>query len=295
MPVERRPFGLDVVVSSMTMQSAFFILQILGDFMPVRKTTTTTTSNNTKEKSISQPPTTTTLSKFCVSIILYHRHTIIYCYFIDSGTCVESKIDLLSPNTTTSSSTKAIKSRIDKIMSLSSLSRIITEQEQDKGIPRLREWELTEDSTRYEINIAAPSDETLVVHWSIWTGVALFAGIFVLVVFIALIINPRIRRQPFNCYLLYLMIPDFVFSLSCGVTCLLNTVKGSYWSHTMCNWQQFYVVWGVGSNCWINAIISYQIHNLLKCSQASKTIHHAIPKASNDPLFRSVSLLCLPG
>lgn len=43
----------------------------------------------------------------------------------------------------------------------------------------------------------------------------------------------------------------------------------------MCNFQQFYCVWGIGSNCWINAVISYELHKMLKYSQQMR--RYSIP------------------
>ena len=141
----------------------------------------------------------------------------------------------------------------------------------DKSLPFARESELDANSTRYEIGLAAPCDEELVRYWYSWSAIALASGIFILTIFLSLIMaSPKVRRQSFNLYLLYLMIPDFSFSLLCGITCLMNAIHGSYWSHGMCNFQQWYCVWGIGSNCWINAIITWELHKLLKCCQQTK-------------------------
>ena len=141
----------------------------------------------------------------------------------------------------------------------------------DKSLPFARESELDANSTRYEIGLAAPCDEELVRYWYSWSAIALASGIFILTIFLSLIMaSPKVRRQSFNLYLLYLMIPDFSFSLLCGITCLMNAIHGSYWSHWMCNFQQWYCVWGIGSNCWINAIITWELHKLLKCCQQTK-------------------------
>ena len=134
----------------------------------------------------------------------------------------------------------------------------------NKAIPPLREWELdSEDSTRYDKNLAAPSNETLKVYWMIWSTIALLSGIFTFTVFLGIITSRKAKKQTFNVFLIYLMIPDFTFSILCGITCLLNFIKGEYYSHVMCNIQQFYCVWGIGSNCWLNAIITYHLHSLL--------------------------------
>ena len=149
----------------------------------------------------------------------------------------------------------------------------------DKSIPYLRDWELNANSTRYDKNLAAPDDEQLVKYWYGWAVLALTAGIFVLCVFLPLVTSRKARKQSFNVYLMYLMIPDFVFSICCGITCLLNAVNGSYYSHWMCNFQQWYCVWGIGANCWLNALITYQLHSLLKCSQ--QTRRYRIPPPKN--------------
>lgn len=140
----------------------------------------------------------------------------------------------------------------------------------NKGIPPLREWELTDSSNRYDKSLAAPSDDELQVYWSIWAGVAWVAGIFTLVVFLGVISSREARKHSFNVYLIGLMIPDIGFSLLCGTTCFLNAWNGNYWSHTMCNFQQWYCVWGIGSNCWLNAVVTRELHKLLQSNRQGR-------------------------
>jgi hypothetical protein len=135
-----------------------------------------------------------------------------------------------------------------------------------KGRPQLRIWELNENSTRYEKMMAAPSDEDLTKYWTAWSATLFFVGIFAVVVFLGIVSSRRTRDNPFNLYLLYLLVPDIVFSLSCAVTCLLNAVNGEYWSTWMCNFQQWYCVFGIGGSMWLNAVIAYQIHTMLRLS-----------------------------
>ena len=136
----------------------------------------------------------------------------------------------------------------------------------NKGTAPLRIWELDENSTRYDHLLASSSDEQLSIYWLTWAIVALLAGIIIVTVFLGIVTNQRARSHSFNIYVIYLMIPDFCFSLLCGTTCLLNYLKGSYFAHWMCSFQSWYCVWGIGSNTWINAIITYQLHKLLVCS-----------------------------
>jgi hypothetical protein len=135
-----------------------------------------------------------------------------------------------------------------------------------KGRPPLRVWELNDNSTRYEKFLAAPSDETLHQMWSAWAGITLVVGVFSLVVFLGILSSRRARSNSFNLYLLFLMFPDIVFSICCGITCTLNAINGEYWSHWMCNFQQFYCVFGIGSNAWLNAVVAHQLYTMLRFS-----------------------------
>jgi hypothetical protein len=140
----------------------------------------------------------------------------------------------------------------------------------DKAIPALRVDELNEDSSRYDHVAAAPPDEELVKYWYSWAVLAFVNGLFSFIVFLSIITNKKVRGKPFNLYLIYLMIPDFVFSLLCTMTCLLNAINGAYWSHFMCNFQQFYVVFGIGANAWLNCVVAYQLHMILRNSKIGR-------------------------
>lgn len=140
----------------------------------------------------------------------------------------------------------------------------------NKATPVIRIDELTDDSSRYEHFSAAPPDEELVKYWYSWVALAFINGFFSLLVFLSIVANRRARRKPFNLYLIYLMIPDFTFSLLCALTCLMNAIHGSYWSHWMCNFQQFYVVFGIGANAWLNLIIAHQLHIILRFSKCRR-------------------------
>jgi hypothetical protein len=138
--------------------------------------------------------------------------------------------------------------------------------EVEKGQPPLRIWELNENSTRYDNLVAAPSDEELKLYWLAWAGITSFVGISCLLIFLGVLSSRKARRNPFNVYLLYLMVPDIMFSLLCAITCTLNAVKGEYWSSWMCNFQQWYCVFGIGANAWLNAVITHQLHTMLRFS-----------------------------
>ena len=143
------------------------------------------------------------------------------------------------------------------------------------GQPTIREWELNSDSTRYDRLQAAPSDSDLVIMWSLWSPISAIIGIFVLLVLLSIVSKRKIRSNPFNLYLVYLMIPDIIFSLGCAVTCTFNALHGAYSSVAMCQAQSFYLVLGVAGNSWLNLMIAREIHSLLKSS--FQRIKYTIP------------------
>ena len=134
------------------------------------------------------------------------------------------------------------------------------------GQPPLRQWELDSSSTRYDKLVAAPSDHDLRLIWSMWVGIQGVLSIFVATVFVSILRSKQARRNPFNVYLVYLMVPDLVFGVFCTITCLMNAIVGHYYSPGMCLFQSFYLMWGVTGNAWLNAVIAWQLHSMLTSS-----------------------------
>ena len=77
----------------------------------------------------------------------------------------------------------------------------------------LRYWELNSTSTRHERISAAPSDDDLVLMRIIWSSILFIMTCITLVLLLGILTAlPKVRKNAFNTYLLYLVIPDFVFS-----------------------------------------------------------------------------------
>ena len=96
-----------------------------------------------------------------------------------------------------------------------------------KGHAELRIWELTDNSTRYEYLLAAPSDEQLTKYWTAWAVISLAGGLFVAVFLLGILTSRSARKRPFNLYLIYLMVPDSIFSILCRIVCMLNALNGA--------------------------------------------------------------------
>jgi energy-converting hydrogenase Eha subunit A len=138
------------------------------------------------------------------------------------------------------------------------------EEDWFKGKPRVRVWELDKNSTTLDIISAAPSDAFLIQVWWTWAPLAILVGLFSLILGLSIVTSRKARRHSFNLYLVFMAIPDFVFSLCCGITCLLNALNEEYWSGWMCNFQNWYCVFGIGSNAWINACVTRELHLMLR-------------------------------
>ena len=76
----------------------------------------------------------------------------------------------------------------------------------------IRQWELTRHSTRYDRLQAAPSDEQLETMWLVWIVVSSVVAIGVGTVLLGLLADRKARQNPFNLYLVFLMVPDVLFS-----------------------------------------------------------------------------------
>ncbi|CAB9500471.1 expressed unknown protein [Seminavis robusta] len=127
-------------------------------------------------------------------------------------------------------------------------------------------WELNETSTRWDYLRASPDESTRRIHWTIWSILLFFVSGIIFLVFFSVILSP-IRRNSFNLYLVYLMVPDLVFSFGCMIMCILNATKGDYWSIPMCYAQSVIFIFGVAGNAWMNAVIAYKLYEMLSFSQ----------------------------
>jgi hypothetical protein len=142
-----------------------------------------------------------------------------------------------------------------------------------KGRPPLRVWELRSNSTWYDRTVAAESDAVLVQMWIGWSILTSVSAIFTATLFFGILCSASARRQSFNVYLLFLTLPDLLFSFLCAITCALNASTAQYWSTDMCNFQAFYAIVGIGSNLWLSAVITNEIHALLRFSMRRRRYH----------------------
>eukprot|EP00934_Nitzschia_sp_Nitz4_P001416 Nitzschia sp. Nitz4//scaffold160_size51814//1061//2385//NITZ4_006907-RA/size51814-processed-gene-0.48-mRNA-1//1//CDS//3329537836//1416//frame0 len=127
-------------------------------------------------------------------------------------------------------------------------------------------WSDADDLDKRDRTRAGPSDEHLVIMWSIYSPLLFFFSFVVVIVSLAIVTNPKVRRNPFNKYILFLSIPDFVYTFLCAITCLVSAVNNGYTSWGMCQFQVFYLTFGNSANAWLNGLMAWEVYKLLRSS-----------------------------
>lgn len=133
--------------------------------------------------------------------------------------------------------------------------------------PMIRMWELNENSTHYDRMVAAPSDEDLIKFWKGWASIMLITGVLTTLILIPLLLSAKARKNPFNVYLIFLMIPDMLVAWICGFTCLSNALAGHFTTPFMCRFQSFYMIAAIGSNSWLNFLIARRLYKMLDAAR----------------------------
>lgn len=123
--------------------------------------------------------------------------------------------------------------------------------------------DINENSTRFDITSASPGQDTLQKQF---TGLAVvngFVATFTFLLLISILRVKTVRNKSFNCYLLAVVVPDFISSFSCLLTCAMSAWNGQgvYYSDQMCGFQIFYLVWGFTSTCWMNGVIGHKVRS----------------------------------
>lgn len=64
--------------------------------------------------------------------------------------------------------------------------------------------------------------------------------------FSSILMVKEARENTFNTMVVFLVIPDFLFSGLCGANCLLNYLTSSVWGGKIgCDFQATYVIFGI--------------------------------------------------
>ena len=121
--------------------------------------------------------------------------------------------------------------------------------------------------SRFAYPRVSASPEDLRIQFSILGSINVLVALSCGLLILSILRSNKLRNTPFNLYLLSVAIPDVLSGLSCMLTCPLSVRQATYYSEAMCGYQSFFLNASVTANTWMNAVIVYQIHKLLRYSK----------------------------
>ena len=127
--------------------------------------------------------------------------------------------------------------------------------------------DLSRNASRYEWNRAKADTATLSATWGTWMVASEVAAAASLTIIAGILHSRAARRNVFNLLIVFLCVPDFVFSSLCGVTCALSYKADEYYGGPLgCEWQAFYVIFGFTGSMWMQVVIAAELRHVLRCS-----------------------------
>ena len=124
------------------------------------------------------------------------------------------------------------------------------------------------NATRYDLFRAAPDAATAQTMWIAWASISELSAAACAIVMVAILCDTRARRSSFNLYVVFVTLPDFLFSFLCGMTCARNAVQGGLYSdEAMCEFQAWYCIFGFTASPWLNACIAHELHGFMRATK----------------------------
>lgn len=127
--------------------------------------------------------------------------------------------------------------------------------------------QLAPNASRYEIRFSAPDSSTLSTLWLVWAAFGLLSTLATGILILAIFSSRKARASAFNLYLAGLAFPDFFNGANSTLVALLNYSKGAYWSEAVCEWQNFFVVFGFTGSFWMNALVAFEVYKMLRMTR----------------------------
>lgn len=142
-------------------------------------------------------------------------------------------------------------------------------------VPRLRldpplyTWEWNDANyTRYDYVETLSEPQVMNIRYLILGIIDVILACITFTLIVSILRHPKTRNNSFNLYVMMITITDFTSEMFGSITFLNNYKQGEghISSEVACAFQSFYLGWGTCSNMWMNALICYQIHKLLRFS-----------------------------
>ena len=142
---------------------------------------------------------------------------------------------------------------------------------QDSQVSPVWQADLLRNASRYVWNRAKADPATLSATWGTWMVVAEVAAAASLTIIVGILHSKAARSNVFNLLIVFLCVPDFVFSALCGVTCALSYKADEYYGGPLgCEWQAFYVIFGFTGSMWMQVVIAAELRHVLRCSHEKR-------------------------
>ena len=141
----------------------------------------------------------------------------------------------------------------------------------DSELPPSWQANLLRNASRYMWSRAKADPATLSATWLTWTVASGVAAVASLTIIAGILRSTKARGNVFNLLIVFLCVPDFVFSLLCGVTCALSYMADEYYAGSLgCKWQAFYVIFGFTGSMWMQVVIAAELRHALRCSRGEQ-------------------------
>ena len=140
---------------------------------------------------------------------------------------------------------------------------------------------------RFDYKLAWPSQSHLKIQFLLLAIINAIVSTVCLLLIVGILRYRKVRQNAFNLYILFIAIPDFIVSFFCFLTCAMSAPEGRFYSEWMCSFQAFYLLFGFTANCWMNAVVVYEVHRLLRLS---KRMARYIPPTRTTALMQVVAV-----
>ncbi|KAG8470856.1 hypothetical protein KFE25_009277 [Diacronema lutheri] len=119
--------------------------------------------------------------------------------------------------------------------------------------------------------IRAPLPDAIrVEYWRAWVFITAASSVASILVIALVLSRRRLREQPFNHFIVGLVVPDLIFSFACIFTCAKHVGYGDMWDghgHYWCDLQSGYTLFGAVGSMWVNVLITREVSRLAACTR----------------------------
>ena len=149
---------------------------------------------------------------------------------------------------------------------------VLTARMPDSQFPQVWQADLLLNASRYVWIRAKADPATLSATWGTWMVASEVAAAASLTIIAGILHSKAARSNVFNLLIVFLCVPDFIFSSLCGVTCALSYKADEYYGGPLgCEWQAFYVIFGFAGSMWMQVIIAAELRHVLRCSHERRS------------------------